>query len=178
MMVRLEYKLVREAMDSLLRSSPMQIGQWSSLLVADTANDYLLLDGTMSFPMAAAAALASTCCHCPLVPKSYPAAATTSPLAPAAAEEAISRGPQRWEEEKAKCVVGWASLQLPDLLDDVVAAAAADWEEDVSTMALYILVRPSASDNVPKAILEGSRSRLLPVLLGSTQIPRSPLTLS
>jgi hypothetical protein len=102
MMERLEYELVREARDVLLCFSPTQIRQWSSLLVADTANDYLLSDGTMSPRMAAVAALASTRCHCPLVPTPYAAAATAPPLMPAAAEEAPSTGPQWREEERAK----------------------------------------------------------------------------
>jgi hypothetical protein len=48
MVARLEYELVRGATDVLFCFSPMQIGQRSSLLVADTADDYLLLDGMMS----------------------------------------------------------------------------------------------------------------------------------
>jgi hypothetical protein len=175
MMARLEYKLVREATDVLLRSSITQIGQWSSLLVAD---NYLSSDGTISPPMAAAATLASLGCHCPLVPTSYPAAATVPTLAPAAAKESPSTGPQQREEERAEYVVGWASLQLPDHLDNVAVAAAANGEEGVSTMALYITARPSAPGNVPKAILDGSRGRPRPILLASTRIPRSPFTLS
>ncbi len=57
-------------------------------------------------------------------------------------------GPQRQEEERAEYIVGWASLQLPDLLDDVVITTATNGEEDISKMVLYITARPNVLDNV------------------------------
>ncbi len=70
-------------------------------------------------------------------------------------------------------VSGRVLLQLPDLLNDVIVPAAAG-EEDVSTIALYVTARPSAPDNIPKAILDGSRGRPPQVLSARYVNPTFP----
>ena len=63
-------------------------------------------------------------------------------------------------------VSGRATLQSPDLFDDVLAAGTAN----DSRAALYVTARPSRPDSVPAAVLDGSRGRPPPVL--SARYPR------
>ena len=65
-------------------------------------------------------------------------------------------------------VRGRATLQSPDLFDDVLAAGRTANNDNGA--ALYVTARPSRPDSVPAAVLDGSRGRPPPVL--SARYPR------
>ena len=70
-------------------------------------------------------------------------------------------------------VRGRVTLQSPSLLEDIVASSSAS-SNDSSSYALYVTARPSIPDNVPTAILDGSRGRPPPVLSARYPNPTFP----
>jgi hypothetical protein len=61
-------------------------------------------------------------------------------------------------------VRGRVTLQSPSLLEDIVTSSVSN---DYSSYALYVTARPSIRDNIPSAILDGSRGKPPPVLIGT-----------
>ena len=73
-------------------------------------------------------------------------------------------------------VRGRVTLQSPSLLEDMIVASSssASSNDSSSYYALYVTARPSISDNVPTAILDGSRGRPPPVLSARYPNPTFP----
>ena len=69
-------------------------------------------------------------------------------------------------------VRGRATLQSPDLFDDVLAAGRTANNDNGA--ALYVTARPSRPDSVPAAVLDGSRGRPPPVLSARYPKPGFP----
>jgi len=68
-------------------------------------------------------------------------------------------------------VRGRVTLQSPSLFEDIVASSVSN---DHSSYALYVTARPSIPDNVPTAILDGSRGKPPPVLSARYPNPTFP----
>ena len=68
-------------------------------------------------------------------------------------------------------VRGRVTLQSPSLLEDIVASYVSN---DYSSCALYVTARPSIPDDVPTAILDGSRGKPPPVLSARYPNPTFP----
>ena len=75
-------------------------------------------------------------------------------------------------EEGKVYVRGRATLQSPDLFDDVLAAGRTANNDNGA--ALYVTARPSRPDSVPAAVLDGSRGRPPPVLSARYPKPDFP----
>ena len=75
-------------------------------------------------------------------------------------------------EEGKVYVRGRATLQSPDLFDDVLAAGRTANSDNGA--ALYVTARPSRPDSVPAAVLDGSRGRPPPVLSARYPKPDFP----
>jgi hypothetical protein len=100
------------------------------------------------------------------------AAAASAPMPSVAAAAAAAARPP---EGGRAYVGGRITLRSTDLLDDVIAASSSVGEKSASSSyALYVTARPSVPDNVPAAILDGSRGRPPPVLSARYANPTFP----
>jgi hypothetical protein len=77
------------------------------------------------------------------------------------------------DDDDREFVRGRITLQSPSLLDDIITSSVSEKTND-SSYALYVTARPSIPDNVPTAILDGSRGKSPPVLSARYPNPTFP----
>jgi hypothetical protein len=77
------------------------------------------------------------------------------------------------DDDDREFVRGRVTLQSPSLLNDIITSSVSE-KTNESSYALYVTARPSIPDNVPTAILDGSRGKSPPVLSARYPNPTFP----